>query len=179
MSETELTALTDTIDSLKADQVIIQPGTVPVPVVQPDKERLLFTDIFNKDTFLAPFTFAGAMAASNFGPFFTAHFPCEVLRVSVIWTTAGAGAGSPTLQIEKLTGTTAPDSGVLLLTGTVALTGTANTVNWPALTMTKANRVLEKGDRLCIKDGGTPNDLRGLHVEVELKPLGQGHYRFV
>ena len=114
---------------------------------------------------------AAAATAANYGIFFIAPFACEVVSVREVHTTAGTDAGAVTLDIEKLTGTTAPDSGVSVLSATINLKGAANTVQAPALTGTTANKQLAAGDRLCLKDAGVLTAVAGVAVTVELKAL--------
>ncbi len=114
---------------------------------------------------------AAAATAANYGIFFIAPFACEVVSVREVHTTAGTDAGAVTLDVEKLTGTTAPDSGVSVLSATINLKGTANTVQAPALTGTTANKQLAAGDRLALKDAGALTAVAGVAVAVELKAL--------
>ncbi len=109
--------------------------------------------------------------AANYGVFFIAPFACEVVSVREAHTTAGTDAGAVTLDIEKLTGTQAPDAGVSVLSATIDLKGAANTVQAPALTATTANKRLAAGDRLCLKDAGTLTAVAGVAVTVELKRI--------
>lgn len=147
----------------------------------PPNGRFFFNEIRNKDPFLITASLPGVLAAtaSHYGVFFTAPFPCEIVRVSIVHSTAGSDAGAVTLQLEKLTGTQALDAGVAVLAATYDLKGTANTVAYPALTTTKVDRILEKGNRLALDDAGTLTAVAGVQVTVEFRPLGQGHYRFV
>lgn len=115
---------------------------------------------------------AAAATAANYGPFFIAPFACEVVSVRESHTVAGNDAGAVTLDIEKLTGTQAPDAGAPVLGATkINLKGTANTVVSPALTGTAADKQLAAGDRLCLKDAGTPTAVAGVAVTIELKAI--------
>jgi hypothetical protein len=100
---------------------------------------------------------------------FMAHRACRVKSVKYVHTT---GSTSGTLQIEKLTGTTAAGSGTVLLTGTIDLSATtvANTVTSGALIATVASLTLAAGDRLSIKIGGTMTSIAGAVVSVMLAP---------
>lgn len=111
--------------------------------------------------------------AANYGKFFTAPFPCQVVSIREVHTTAGSNGGAVTLVIEKLTGTQASDSGVSCMSSTINLKGTAETVQNAALTATAADLVLQRGDRLNLKDAGTLTAVAGVCVTVELKPLVQ------
>jgi len=122
--------------------------------------------------FYVPAVLAGVApaTAANFGPFFVAPVACEVVSVREAHTTAGTDGGAVTLDIEKLTGTQAPGSGVAVLGATkVDLKGTINAVQAPALTGTAADKVLAVGDRLSLKLTGAPAVVAGLAVLVELK----------
>ena len=117
-------------------------------------------------------TIPGTNAASGvfYGVFFITPFNCEVLSVREVHETAGTDAGAVTLDIEKLTGTQALDGGVSVLAATIDLKGTANTVVAPALTATRANRLLAVGNRLAVKDTGTLAVLSGVCVTIEIAP---------
>lgn len=125
------------------------------------------------ESILVPATLDGAAAATaaNYGVFFIAPFACEVVSVRAAHTAAGTDAGAVTLDVEKLTGTQAPDAGVSVLGATINLKGAANTVQVPALTGTTANKQLAAGDRLCLKDAGTLTAVAGVAVTVELKAI--------
>lgn len=114
---------------------------------------------------------SGAATAANYGPFFIAPFPCEVVSVREIHTAIGTDAGAVTLDIEKLTGTQAPDAGVTVLAANINLKGIANTVQTPAISGNTANRQLATGNRLCLKDAGVLTAVAGVSVAVELKAI--------
>ena len=133
-----------------------------------------FKDIANKDPFIAGVELPGILTATgaNYGAFFTARFPCEVMDFSAVWETASL---SGTLQLEKLISGVAPGSGILLLTTAISTAGDANVPFFGALVIGSA-RQLARGDRLAIVDGGTLTNGAGLHADAMLKPLGKGHY---
>ena len=138
-----------------------------------------FQDIENKDGNSITASLPGALSATaaNYGVFFIASRPIEVMKVSEAHTTAGSDGGAVTLQIEKLTGTTALDSGSTILATAFDLKGTANTVvSYQGVGLT-VNVQLREGDRLALKDTGTPTDVAGVCVTIYYKYLGQGHYR--
>ncbi len=99
---------------------------------------------------------------------FVATRACQFVGVSVAFTTAST---SGTLQIEKCTGTTAPGSGTSLLTGTVSLSGTANTVVSGTRVGTVASYTLAAGDRLGIVIAGTMTNLAGGICSISLQPI--------
>lgn len=116
------------------------------------------------------------MLGTNF-PFFTARHPMEVFWVAESHTVAGTDAGSVTLDIEKLTGTTAPGSGTSILASTFDLKGTINTVVQKSGLDLSTARQLVNGDRLCLKLTGTLTDVAGCQVTLHCKYLARGHYK--
>ena len=78
---------------------------------------------------------------------------------------------SGTLDIEKLTGTTAPGSGTSILQSTLDLTTSANTVLSGSLTSTTANLQLAAGNRLSVKLGGTLTGLVGATVTLGFRRI--------
>lgn len=148
-------------------------------VLRPDRT---FYDVANKDGFYVTKQLHGTtpQTAANYGIIFIAWHPCEVIAVQEVHETAGTDGGAVTLQVEKLTGTTAPGSGSNLLTTAFNLKSAINTVvskTTPDLTTTKADLRLERGDRLALKDSGTLTAVAGVNVTIYLKPLGKGDYR--
>ncbi len=119
---------------------------------------------------------ANALTASNYGVFFTALFPIEILEVSEVHGVASGGT-TATLDIEKLTGNQALDAGATVLDSAINLRGTANTVGYPKLSATPNNRILKKGERLALKDGGTITLLSDVQITIKIRPLGKGYYR--
>ncbi len=108
--------------------------------------------------------------AGNWNHFFVAPYACVVLSCDAVWSTA-SGAGG-TLQLEKLTGTTAKGSGTDMLSAAIAVDGTANTVANGALVTTKSTIQLATGDRLAIDDDSTTlTSLANLLVQVVLAPI--------
>lgn len=107
--------------------------------------------------------------AANYGIFYVATRPCFVKAVSEVHTTAGTDASAVTLQLERLQGTEAPDSGDALLATAFDLKGTANTVQRGTFVANKTLTYLALGDRLCLKDAGTLTAVAGLCLTVELQ----------
>lgn len=103
--------------------------------------------------------------AANYGVFFVATRPCIVKAVSEIHEVAGSS--TPTLQIERLTSTTAPASGTELLLTAFNLAATANTVQRGVLKNIPLG--LNQGDRLALKDIGTLTNIVGVTVTVEIE----------
>lgn len=145
---------------------------MPEPYIP--QRRVEFKDIYDKDPFLFPYAFGSTSdVASSYNVFFNAHFPCEVVEYSAVWSAASV---SGTLNLEKLTGTEALDGGVNLLSSNISTSGVANTMNFSTLVV-GSPRQLARGDRLANKDGGTLTGLAGLSIGVLIKPLGKGHYQ--
>jgi hypothetical protein len=93
----------------------------------------------------------------------------QLVGIDVVFGTAST---SGTLQLEKLTGTTAPGSGTAMLTGTVALSGSANTVaSGTVLSGDAAALKLGGGDRLGLKLAGTLTNLAGCVATIRLKRI--------
>lgn len=138
-------------------------------------------DIQNKDGFYITVSLPGTQpqTAANYGVFFTAYRACEVMEVSEVHEVAGNDAGAVTLDIEKLTGTTALDSGVSILASTFNLKSTARTITRDTIKTGIAlsvNRQLKPFDRLALKDVGTLATLQGVQVTLYLKFLSRGSY---
>lgn len=110
-------------------------------------------------------------------PFFTARHPMEVFWVAESHTIAGTDAGAVTLDIEKLTGTQAPGSGISILTTAFNLKGTINTVVQKQGLDLSTARQLVNGNRLCLKLTGTLTDVAGCQVTLHCKYLARGHYK--
>jgi len=136
-----------------------------------------FEEIENKDMTVVSVSVPGtdAATATNYGKFFIARRPYEVMEVAEVHGAAGTG-GAATLDLERLQGTEALGSGDGICVAEFDLEGTADTV------VTKKgvdlqNRTLEIGDRLALKDTGTLTSVADVCVTVLLKPLGKGDYR--
>lgn len=106
--------------------------------------------------------------AANYGLFFTSDKAYKVDSIVEVHGTSGTDASAVTLQIEKLTGTTAMGSGTNILTTAFNLKGTINTPQYGTLVQTE-NIVLRKGDRMALKLTGTPTAVANLNVTVYLK----------
>lgn len=132
-------------------------------------------EIENKDGFYVTVNLFDTQpqTAANYGIFFTALRPSEILEESVVFGTAST---SGTVQIEKLISTTAKGSGLATSVSTFSTAGTANTVVRKKATDLQ-NRQLDVGDRLAIKSTGTLTNGKDLQITVYLKPLGKGDYR--
>ena len=111
----------------------------------------------------------------------TQHFmiipaACTLVGITEIHSTAEVTGTTMTAYVEKLTGTQAPGSGVTIMSGTFAMTGTANTLQTGTLTSTPANVQLAAGDRLGIVFSSAATELVGVVVTITLSPAGTGHW---
>lgn len=133
--------------------------------------------IINKDLIPILINLPGALPATitNYEAFFIARRSYEVMEVSEVHRVAGTDGSAVGLNIERLSGTEALDAGDEICVANFDLKGTANTVVTKKTTDLQ-NRTLAIGDRLALKDSGTPTSVAGLTVSILLMPLGKGHY---
>lgn len=89
--------------------------------------------------------------------------------VDSITATFGTASTSGTLQLEKCTGTTALASGTNLLTGTVSLSGVANTPVSGTLLSNPVTLSLVSGNRLNIIIAGTMTNLATANITIRLR----------
>jgi len=134
-----------------------------------------FENIENKDmqSVTVRLKSTDAATAGNYSTFFIATRPVEVMEIHAIWATAST---SGTLNVERLTGTTAEGSGSNIIGTAIAMSGAANTVNTKK-TVDITNRLLVAGDRLALVDAGTLTNQVNLVVTVLIKPRSKGDYR--
>lgn len=112
----------------------------------------------------------------NWGVVFTVPFALTIVGATEIHQTAEATATTMTVQIEKLTGTTASGAGTNLLTTGFNLKGTANTLQTATLDQTSAKTVTNSfnfspGDRLGLvlsTTGSAPADVIGVNIVIQL-----------
>lgn len=90
--------------------------------------------------------------------------------VSVQEAHSGVGGSGAAVRITKCTGTQAPAAGANMLTGTLSLTSTINTVVTGVLSATLANTRLAEGNRICLDFSGTVAGLDGMAVTLILIP---------
>lgn len=105
-------------------------------------------------------------AASTSLPVFVAN---DDYIVEGITATFGTASTSGTLQLEKCTGTTALASGTNVLTGTISLSGTANTPVSGTLSANPITLSLASGNRLNLIVAGTMTNLATAVVTIYLK----------
>ncbi len=145
-----------------------------------NKQQLNFPiDVISKriirDSVVIPITtkISGTNAATaiNYGRFFTADRPYIVVGASEVHGTAGSDGSAVSLQIERLQGTEALGAGDVLLSTAFDLKGTADTVQYGTLTTSGTLLILSRGDRLALKDSGTPTSVADVQVTVFIKQL--------
>lgn len=132
-----------------------------------------------RDGFLLSFFLPGAdsQTAAKYGVIVTAPAAFEVVSVTEVHSTAGTDAGTVTLDVEKLTGTTAPGSGTSILASTFNLKSTANTpVTKEGNTLASDHKFAE-GNRLAVKTSGTLTALQGVCVTIFCRWWGRGQYK--
>lgn len=134
-----------------------------------DVDKVRFTDLLFR-TEHHYYTLAGTLpaTAANYGVFFIASANCYVNAFKEVHKVAGSDAGAVTLQLEKLTSGVAPDSGTALLATALSLKATADVVQTGSLTTTTTSLFLATGDRLCLKDAGTPTAVANVTVLLEV-----------
>lgn len=121
-----------------------------------DSSRINWADIYQRVLYVAHTVYgADAATATNYSTFWIAPAACLLTAFQEVHQTAGTDASAVTLDLEKLTGTTAPGSGVSMLSSTLSLKATASTVQKATVTTTNANRTLAAGDRVALKETGT------------------------
>ena len=134
-----------------------------------DASKINWVDIYQKKFYVNHTIYGTAAAtAANYGTFYIVPFSCVLIGFKEVHQTAGNDVGAVSVTLEKLTGTTAPDSGAVMLSSVLSLKATANTVQTGTITTTLANRTLSAGDRLCLKDAGTLTNVANVSVLVEL-----------
>lgn len=92
------------------------------------------------------------------------------VRVKAISTVFASASTSGTLMLSKCTGTQTPSSGTNLLTGTMSISGTVNTVVNGSLSSTVATLTLAAGDRISVTPGGTLSGLGSCQVSITFAP---------
>lgn len=154
-----------------------QPKPTEFKVEKPKPNRRVSAfDIIKKDGFYVVQVLKNtdAATAANYGTIFIARYACEVQNVQIVYQTAST---SGTLQLEKLTGTTAAGSGNSILASTFDLSAAADTVQSKEGRNLTDYRVLKPGDRLALVDGGTLTNLNNLVVSIYMVGAGNGNYR--
>lgn len=114
---------------------------------------------------------ATAATAANYSVVFVALYACLLTSFQEAHTTAGTDASAVTLDLEKLTGTTAPGSGVTMLGATMDLKASTNTVRTATLASgaNLPNLSLAAGNRVALKLGGTPTAVANVTTLLEFQ----------
>ncbi len=139
-----------------------------------------FEDVENKDGQIITVELADILpaTATNYGTFFTALVPCEIMMMSERHGTAGTNGGAVTMQVEKLASGTAKGAGTNILTTAFSLKTTADTpVFKEPKDFVAGAFVLIKGDALALEATGTLTDVANLQVTLMIKRRGRGDYR--
>lgn len=132
-----------------------------------DSARVSFNNISNK-YMVIPYTLFGTQGATagNYSVFFTCPFNLKLISVTEVHTVLGTDGSAVTLQIEKLTGTTAAGSGTSLLVTAFNLKATINTVQTGSLITTVGTTQFASGDRIALKLSGTPTAVANVTVTL-------------
>lgn len=135
-----------------------------------DSNIVSWYDIGQKALFVHH-TLPGIMPATAgyYSVFLIVPMACLIIGFKEVHSTAGSDAGAVTLDLEKLTGTTAAGSGVSALASTLSLKATANTVQTATLTGTATNRTLAAGHRMALKLTGTPTAVANVSTLLTLQ----------
>lgn len=144
-----------------------------------DQGLIAIDSIENKDGFFITTKVVNtdAATAANYGVFFTAFRPCEILWVAETHKTAGTDGGAVTLNLEILDSAEALDAGDEVLTTAFSLKSTADTPVIYSGQDLNSTRQMKEGQRLALKDAGTLTSVNDVVITVYLKQLGKGHYR--
>lgn len=134
-----------------------------------DASPINFKDVYQKIVWVQ-WTISGLLAATatNYGVIYIVPVACYVTGFKEVHQTAGLDVGTVTVTLEKLTGTTALDSGTEVLATALSLKATANTVQTGTLSATLGARTLAAGNRLALKDAGTLTAVANVTVLIEL-----------
>lgn len=135
-----------------------------------DSNNISYFDIATKQLYVW-WTLPGTTPATagNYGVFLIVPVPALVVGFKEVHAVLGTDGSAVTLDLEKLTGATAPGSGVSALASTLSLKATVNTVQTATITGTSTNKTLSGGDRMALKLTGTPTSVAGLSVLLTLQ----------
>lgn len=99
----------------------------------------------------------------------------EQIQITGIEASFGTASTSGTVTLEKLTGTQASGAGTVLLTGTMSLSGTANTPVFGALITTISSLNLSNNgtlqDRLGLVFAGTVTNLANCVLQIRFRRI--------
>ena len=132
----------------------------------------------NKDlnTFNVYLPGALPQTAANFEVFSIVRKAIEIVRIDEVHSAPETVAGALTLNVERLTGTTAPGAGSTILSTAFDLKAAADTVQSYGGHNLTADRILKDGERLALVLTGAPTDLAGLCLTVHYKFAKRGGY---
>lgn len=135
-----------------------------------DSQRVNFNDLVQRSEFVECFLLGSSAAtAANYGVFWIAPYKCTFLGATEVHAVLGTDGSAVTLQVEKLTGTTATGSGTNLLASGFNLKATINTVQTAKLAASATTTFnLAKGDRLGLSLTGTPTSVSQVVVVCQL-----------
>jgi len=163
---TDSAPATDTPSGLKQDIFLVPPHNHD----DTDSNKFRAWNLLERrEVFCFKLPGTSPATAGNYGAVFIAMEPCFVRRVWEVHSTIGSDGAAVGLNLEKLTGTTAPGSGVVMLSADFSLKATINTVQKGTLLADRTKRSLGVGDRLGLKLSGTPTAVAGLLLEVEVE----------
>lgn len=132
-----------------------------------DSPQVAFSNL-SKKFMTFSFTLFGTQAATagNYSVFFTAPFALSVSQITEVHTALGTDGSAVSLDIEKLTGTTAPGSGTAITASPFNLKSTINTVVTGTLSTTIGTVNFAVGNRMALKLTGTPTSVANVTVTL-------------
>lgn len=153
-----------------ANQAKFNVAQIPAHTHNGVDSGIISADDLDGKVLYLPITLEGTSAATatNYGVFFIAPFPCTISGVREAHQTAGTDGGAVTLNLEKLTGTQALNSGITLLSTAINLKGTINTVLNASLSSIPSDLNLAVGDRIALKDTGTLTTVAGVSLMIKI-----------
>lgn len=109
-----------------------------------------------------------AATATNYSTFWIAPVRCFVSGFKEVHAALGTDGSAVTITLEKLTGTTVPGSGTVLLTTPLSLKSTINTVQTGVIIPTLASFNVAIGDRLALLKAGTLTSIANVTIMLEI-----------
>lgn len=134
-----------------------------------DSQKFPYLNLKDKIVII-PYTISGtdAATAANYSTFFTAPYAMAVKTITEVHAVKGTDGSAVTVTVEKLTGTTAPGSGIVVITTPFDLKGTINTVQNAVLSTVVGAIQLNAGDRLALLKAGTLTAVANVTITVTL-----------
>lgn len=148
--------------NLQVNHIETEPDTEETPFYE--DINFSWLKLFDKRIFVHH-TILGGASSGDYGVFWIAPRQCSVVNIWETHQTDGSSNGS--LNIEKLNDGDSLDAGTELLSSDIDLTSNAGNVQTG--TLTRANKQIEKGQRLALKDSGTLTAIDNVTVVIELK----------